>query len=277
MDWKLLYQKLVESAKSESRTKDDGVYYERHHIIPKHMGGGNDKDNLVLLTFREHIIAHYLLWRIYRRRGDRVMWMFRSGQTEEAQVLRSKLAVEANRTTGKGFQNWEGEKHPMRDPEKVKRALNTKKRKYGGGIMSEEAKSAWLPRLTSRMREMAKDPEIQAKRSNTIKEINSKLTLEEYAKKYNNAGENNGNYGWIKGYYEVLDPHGNSTRYESQDDIISKLGVSQSFLIRNRNKGACYTPPKKNAGKWNGWIFNYYKLPCPTTGRVQKEHKTHKK
>ena len=142
--------------------------------------------------------------------------------------------------------------------------------------MSLEAKEVWLPNLINRMKEMAKDPEIQEKRSNTIKQINATLTPEEFALKYNNAGENNGNFGWIKGYYEVIDPDGNVTKYESQENIIKELNVSQSFLVINRNKGVLYTKPKKNDGQWNGWTFNYFKLPCPTTGRIQKEHKSHK-
>jgi hypothetical protein len=34
---------------------------ERHHIIPKSMGGSNDQENLVLLTTRQHFICHKLL------------------------------------------------------------------------------------------------------------------------------------------------------------------------------------------------------------------------
>lgn len=36
-------------------------YSERHHIIPKSLGGTNDKGNLVSLTAREHYICHLLL------------------------------------------------------------------------------------------------------------------------------------------------------------------------------------------------------------------------
>ena len=36
-------------------------YHERHHIIPKCMGGTNKKDNLIDLFAREHFIAHKLL------------------------------------------------------------------------------------------------------------------------------------------------------------------------------------------------------------------------
>lgn len=276
MNWTIIYKNLIDNAIIEKRIKSTEIYYENHHIIPKHMGGDNSNDNLVLLTFREHVLAHYLLWRIYKKDGDKIMWLLRSNQKEEAQFLRSKLAVNANRNGGKGFQNWKGDKHPMKDPKKVQIALETKRKYYSGELMSIEAKKEWLPNLKNRMQEMAKDPEIQEKRSNTIKQINATLTPEEFALKYNNAGENNGNFGWIKGYYEVTDPDGNVTKYESQENIIKELNVSQSFLVRNRNKGVLFTKPKKNAGQWNGWTFNYFKLPCPTTGRIQKEHKSHK-
>lgn len=36
-------------------------YYERHHILPRAMGGTNDHANLVQLTYREHFLAHWLL------------------------------------------------------------------------------------------------------------------------------------------------------------------------------------------------------------------------
>ena len=36
-------------------------YHERHHIIPKCMGGNNEDDNLIDLFAREHFIAHKLL------------------------------------------------------------------------------------------------------------------------------------------------------------------------------------------------------------------------
>jgi hypothetical protein len=36
-------------------------YVERHHILPKSLGGTNEKHNLVELTAREHFICHLLL------------------------------------------------------------------------------------------------------------------------------------------------------------------------------------------------------------------------
>lgn len=63
MNYKRIYDKLV-TGKS-TRVKDVHTYYESHHIIPRVLGGGNEKSNLVLLTAREHFIAHRLLSKIH--------------------------------------------------------------------------------------------------------------------------------------------------------------------------------------------------------------------
>lgn len=55
------YKELIDFAKSQTRSKKDGNYYEKHHILPRCMGGTNEKSNLILLTLGEHIQAHYLL------------------------------------------------------------------------------------------------------------------------------------------------------------------------------------------------------------------------
>jgi hypothetical protein len=65
MDYEKIYSQLIERSQSENRKKGCGIYFERHHIVPKCMGGRNDKINLVLLTAREHYIAHKLLCKIY--------------------------------------------------------------------------------------------------------------------------------------------------------------------------------------------------------------------
>lgn len=61
MNYRRQYDNLIERASSRII---DG-YVEVHHIIPKCMGGTDDKSNLVSLTAREHFIAHLLLSRIY--------------------------------------------------------------------------------------------------------------------------------------------------------------------------------------------------------------------
>ena len=40
-------------------------YKERHHIVPKCLGGSDNKENLVDLTAREHFICHWLLTKMH--------------------------------------------------------------------------------------------------------------------------------------------------------------------------------------------------------------------
>jgi len=58
------YFNIINKAKLRNWTKKTATtYVENHHIIPKSLGGGNDKSNLVFLTAKEHYICHLLLIR----------------------------------------------------------------------------------------------------------------------------------------------------------------------------------------------------------------------
>lgn len=65
-----IYKNIIFNANSQNRKKlrknnINYVYYEKHHIIPRCLGGTDEKENLVLLTAREHYICHKLLTYIY--------------------------------------------------------------------------------------------------------------------------------------------------------------------------------------------------------------------
>ena len=55
------YYSIIDQALSRSAVT---TYTEKHHIIPKCLGGSNKKENLVCLTAREHFICHLLLPRM---------------------------------------------------------------------------------------------------------------------------------------------------------------------------------------------------------------------
>lgn len=67
MNYRVTYQNLISKAIKAKRVRNDDIYYELHHIKPKSLYPelANDKTNLVLLTPREHYIAHWLLVKIY--------------------------------------------------------------------------------------------------------------------------------------------------------------------------------------------------------------------
>ena len=55
---------LKQNRKKLKQTDPNFIYYENHHIVPKCLGGTNDKENMVLLTFPEHLKAHWLLCKL---------------------------------------------------------------------------------------------------------------------------------------------------------------------------------------------------------------------
>ena len=60
------YEALITKALERGLFKKDLNYYtEKHHILPRCMNGEDEINNYVLLTYREHIIAHMLLSKMY--------------------------------------------------------------------------------------------------------------------------------------------------------------------------------------------------------------------
>lgn len=61
VDYLKIYDELINFRKENIPTG----YSENHHIIPRSLGGDDSEDNKVLLTGREHYIAHLLLVKIH--------------------------------------------------------------------------------------------------------------------------------------------------------------------------------------------------------------------
>lgn len=68
MQYEDIHNKIISRAIEEKRVKN--TIYERHHIIPKSIGGSNHSCNMVYLTTREHFIIHKLLIKIYHSRQE---------------------------------------------------------------------------------------------------------------------------------------------------------------------------------------------------------------
>jgi len=62
-----IYFNIIDIAKSRTIAG----YVEKHHIIPKSLGGDNSTNNLVKLTAREHFICHWLLSKMCQATTDR--------------------------------------------------------------------------------------------------------------------------------------------------------------------------------------------------------------
>lgn len=63
MNYKKIYDSLINRGLNRKLPKE--TYKEKHHIIPKCLGGTNDDSNLVYLLPEEHYTCHLLLVKIY--------------------------------------------------------------------------------------------------------------------------------------------------------------------------------------------------------------------
>jgi hypothetical protein len=80
MNYSNVYHRLILNAKERN---DLSGYKERHHILPRSLGGLDTPENLVDLTAREHFIAHLLLAKIHGGKMIHAVYMMstRNGYT----------------------------------------------------------------------------------------------------------------------------------------------------------------------------------------------------
>jgi hypothetical protein len=93
LNYKRIYDEIVRNRLSNPI---DG-YSERHHIIPKSLGGSDDESNLVDLTAREHFICHYLLMKMYPKNTNewfkmtKAFMMMRTCSSNQQRYFNSRL------------------------------------------------------------------------------------------------------------------------------------------------------------------------------------------
>ncbi len=88
----------------------------RHHLIPRHMGGSDEEDNLTPpISIEVHAAFHYQLWQDFGKKEDLIAWKCLSGRitTEEARLEaakvgqdRSELYKETRKALGEHLQKF---------------------------------------------------------------------------------------------------------------------------------------------------------------------------
>jgi len=71
MNYRHIYLNIIFRAQndylSRLKLKKHGMYFEKHHVLPRSLGGKNIASNIVLLTGREHFICHWLLFKMFNK------------------------------------------------------------------------------------------------------------------------------------------------------------------------------------------------------------------
>ena len=216
MDWDLLCKKHIEKCRNKPIL--EGKIYHNHHIIPKSAGGSDDKDNLVTLEYKDHVMAHYILYKANPTNSNWIAYRLMSGIDEDKKKLVEQLKLDAI----------------------SKRDL--------GKIGSKESVAKMMRKRAQTIKNMT--PE---ERSNKFGHHKENHPFWGVCRK----GEKAANYGKSKGEYTVWSPEGEKLYFRSLSEIMN-YGFDEGTVKRNRNKGVIEKPKKGGRpSKWVGYEIQY--------------------
>lgn len=109
---------------NKARSRQIFEYTEKHHILPKSLGGDNSAENLVELTAREHFICHWLLLKITdgndKRKMSYALRRMMSGNKYQQRYGSSKAYENLRKQINKISY---GRKHTVEQKQKISQAL----------------------------------------------------------------------------------------------------------------------------------------------------------
>lgn len=145
-----IYYKIIDRAKKRHL----GSYKERHHIIPKSLGGNNDTTNIVSLTAKEHFICHLLLTKMVsidlKKKMTYAVWLMCNVKNHNQpnryvpnsntyQTIREQhsINVSANQTgRKKNYSSFAGKKHSL-ETLKLQREIKLGKKNPNFGVIQK--------------------------------------------------------------------------------------------------------------------------------------------
>jgi hypothetical protein len=262
INWEKIHDNFI--MKHKNQVLKEGVYYEKHHIIPRHMGGNNNPENLIKLDLRQHTLIHYILFRQHRNLGNEIAYKMKSGQTEEGNKLRLKLAVENSIEISR--KRWI-ENPPMKNPITKEKAFNTKRKKYNGNFFSEKGQQLLKDLF---IKNVLNNPEGIKKAVETRVKNNQNRTKEERSEVYGRLDEKNGNFGKkrpdelagnfgkSKGTYRFISPNNEIYEFSGIRKAMTYFGISDSTIHRYENKGKIETKVRSDSKlNLNSWEIIY--------------------
>lgn len=188
------------------------VYTEKHHYIPKHMGGeDNDENNHIIeLTYEQHKIAHAKLYEEYGNVGDKIAVNLMNGLDQDRKIKIGKAIGEHHKETGHIYRLG---KHNVESGffESIK---TTESRSKGGKAAGKIAKESGQV-YTIRTEESSRQGGVTA--GNLAKERGQIQGLGKY-----------------KSEYVIIDPDGNE--YQHLFQAVDQLGINKSKIRDDARK-----------------------------------------
>jgi hypothetical protein len=210
------YWNIIENSKM--RILENNAYTERHHIIPKSLGGTDSKENIAILTAKEHFICHLLLPKMVagkdKHRMSYAVWQMTMINKRARYRISSRMYELLRKQLAESLRGV-----PLTEEHKKKIGLKSKGRKpMLGKTHSEETKKkiseskigVSTPKSAETRKKMSdtwkkiapdragdKNPMYGNKQTSKTKNLISKA----------NSGKNNGMFGKYKNSPIILCPH----------------------------------------------------------------------
>lgn len=231
---KTAYKELIEMSKPRGldKSKVEG-YFEIHHIIPRCLNGSNDPNNLVLLSYREHIIAHLLLHVIHIDSKELFLSFSLMIQVnlQEGVIINLDLLSSLKENRSKFMK---GDYNPMKDP-KVSEKVSKKKKGMESTFKGKHHSQSTKKKISESVKKLglsgSRHPmfgkkhtaESLAKMSRSHKGMGlGRVMSKDARQKISNSKKN-----------KVIGPDG--TVYESVKDAARAIGVGRDVMSRYIN------------------------------------------
>jgi hypothetical protein len=174
MDYNKIYINLV----NKGRNRNISGYMERHHIIPKCLGGSDEVINLVYLTPEEHFLAHQLLVKIHAYNPKLVYACVRMTQHNSGLRINNKLYGWLKRKRSEVVSKQSRLMWEEKRPEIINSMKKYCASEIGKKQRSDSAKKAWQDADSTR-RQQVKD--LQKEFNDQVAQTNRELwKTEEY-------------------------------------------------------------------------------------------------
>ena len=155
------YEKWYTTITDRARTRTVDGYTERHHVIPRSLGGSDDADNLVDLTAREHFICHWLLTRIHTGESrNKMIYALRMMRAEKhgQQRYETQITARVYESIKQDYaviqsERIRGDKNPMWGKHHTPEARETIRQKNLGKKLTEEQIKKQVKAMTGKTRQ----------------------------------------------------------------------------------------------------------------------------
>lgn len=161
------------------------IYTESHHIVPKSLGGDDDKANLATLTAREHFVCHLLLTKMVHNahKGKMVYAVWAMANQQNPHQYRSVVSSRTYHSLREKFSEEHSKRmskdNPMRSPLVKQKHLNACRLR--GKTMGMTGKTH-RDSTRAKMREARRTQVITEETKEKLRQINLNKSLEDRAK-----------------------------------------------------------------------------------------------